>query len=119
MGIESREPRVENRADTSRSVLAVRFKKLNETKVVLPERSKARRYCCSRSNRDLAGDAIFAARRNARISIFRWTAITKKGALQAVNISRTGQFVWIERKNGRPWSITPEESNAFVRAVSG
>jgi hypothetical protein len=36
MGIESREPRVENRADTSRSVLAVRFKKLDETKVVPP-----------------------------------------------------------------------------------
>ena len=34
-------------------------------------------------------------------------------------ISRTDQFVWIERKNGRPWLITPEEPDAFVRAVSG
>jgi len=34
-------------------------------------------------------------------------------------ISRTDQFVWIERKNGRQWLITPEEPDAFVRAVSG
>jgi hypothetical protein len=34
-------------------------------------------------------------------------------------ISRTDQFVWIERKNGRPWLITPEEPEAFLCAVSG
>jgi hypothetical protein len=33
-------------------------------------------------------------------------------------LAKTNQFVWIERKNGRPWSITPEEPNAFVRPVS-
>ena len=34
-------------------------------------------------------------------------------------LARTDQFSWIERKNGRPWLITPEEPEAFVRAVSG
>jgi len=34
-------------------------------------------------------------------------------------LARTDQFSWIERKNGRRWLITPEEPEAFVRAVSG
>jgi hypothetical protein len=29
-----------------------------------------------------------------------------------------GGFVWIERGAGRPWVITPEEPQAFVRALS-
>lgn len=118
MGIESREPRVENRADTSRSVLAVRFKKLDETKVVLPS-DQRRAVIVVLEAIAISQEMPYLPLAVTRISIFRRTAITKKGALQAVNISRTGQFVWIERKNGRPWSITPEESNAFVRAVSG
>jgi hypothetical protein len=42
----------------------------------------------------------------------------RRGIVQMC-ISRTDQFVWIERKNGRRWLITPEEPEAFVRAVSG
>jgi hypothetical protein len=34
-------------------------------------------------------------------------------------LARTNQFSWIERKNGRRWLITPQEPEAFVRAVSG
>ena len=34
-------------------------------------------------------------------------------------LARTDPFSWIERKNGRRWLITPEEREAFVRAVSG
>jgi hypothetical protein len=34
-------------------------------------------------------------------------------------LARTDQFSWIERKNGRCWLLTPEEPEAFVRAVSG
>ena len=49
---------------------------------------------------------------------FGWLWTSRRGIVQ-MYISRTDQFVWIERKNGRPWLITPEEPEAFVRAVSG
>ena len=49
---------------------------------------------------------------------FGWLWTSRRGIVQMC-ISRTDQFVWIERKNGRPWLITPEEPEAFVRAVSG
>ena len=48
---------------------------------------------------------------------FGWLWTSRRGIVQ-MYISRTDQFVWIERKNGRPWLITPEEPAAFVRAVS-
>ena len=48
---------------------------------------------------------------------FGWLWTSRRGIVQ-MYISRTDQFVWIERKNGRPWLITPEEPEAFVRAVS-
>jgi hypothetical protein len=35
-----------------------------------------------------------------------------------LHISRTNGFVWIERAGGRPWLITPEAPEAFVRALS-
>lgn len=44
-----------------------------------------------------------------------WT--TKRGLVQ-MYVSRTDWFVWIERANGRPWLITPERPEAFVRALS-
>jgi hypothetical protein len=49
---------------------------------------------------------------------FGWLWTSRRGIVQ-MYISRTDQFVWIERKKGRPWLITPEEPEAFVRAVSG
>jgi hypothetical protein len=48
---------------------------------------------------------------------FGWLWTSRRGIVQ-MYISRTDQFVWIERKNGRPWLITPEEPEAFVRAAS-
>jgi hypothetical protein len=33
-------------------------------------------------------------------------------------ISRTDRFVWIECANGRPWLISPEQPEAFVRALA-
>jgi hypothetical protein len=48
---------------------------------------------------------------------FGWLWTSRRGIVQ-MYISRTDQFVWIERKNGRPWLITPEEPEAFVAAVS-
>jgi hypothetical protein len=32
-------------------------------------------------------------------------------------VSRTDGLVWIERAGGRPWLVTPEEPEAFVRAL--
>jgi hypothetical protein len=48
---------------------------------------------------------------------FGWLWTRRRGILQ-MYISRTDSFVWIERVNGRPWLITPEQPEAFVRALS-
>lgn len=48
---------------------------------------------------------------------FGWLWTSRRGIVQ-MYISRTDRFVWIERTNGRPWLITPEEPEAFVRAAS-
>jgi hypothetical protein len=44
-----------------------------------------------------------------------WT--TRRGLVQ-MYISRTDAFVWIERAGERPWLLTPEEPDEFVRALS-
>ena len=48
---------------------------------------------------------------------FGWLWTSRRGIVQ-MYISRTDRFVWIERKNGRPWLITPEKPQAFVSAAS-
>ena len=48
---------------------------------------------------------------------FGWLWTSRRGIVQ-MYISGTDQFVWIERKNGRPWLITPEQPLAFVAAIS-
>ena len=48
---------------------------------------------------------------------FGWLWTSRRGIVQ-MYISRTDRFIWIERTNGRPWLITPEEPEAFVRAAS-
>jgi len=48
---------------------------------------------------------------------FGWLWTKRRGIVQ-MYISRTDRFVWIERGTGRPWLITPEEPEAFVRALS-
>jgi hypothetical protein len=49
---------------------------------------------------------------------FGWLWTERRGALR-MYVSRTDQFVWIERRSGRPWLITPERPADFVRALSG
>src|SRR5215470_8419896 len=44
-----------------------------------------------------------------------WTQ--RRGIVQ-MYISRTDGLVWIERPGDRPWLITPEQPEAFVRALS-
>jgi len=48
---------------------------------------------------------------------FGWLWTNRKGLVQ-MYVSRTDGFVWINRKSGRPWLITPENPEAFVRALS-
>lgn len=48
---------------------------------------------------------------------FGWLWTKRRGVVQ-MYVSRTDRFVWIERVRGRPWLITPEEPEAFVRALS-
>ncbi len=48
---------------------------------------------------------------------FGWLWTTKRGIVQ-MYVSRTDCFVWIERDGKRPWLITPENPQQFVRALS-
>ena len=49
---------------------------------------------------------------------FGWLWTERRGIVQ-MYVSRTDGFVWIERGDERPWLITPEQSTAFVRVLSG
>jgi hypothetical protein len=49
---------------------------------------------------------------------FGWLWTKRRGIVQ-MYISRTDRFVWIERRGLRPWLITPEDPETFVRAVGG
>ena len=46
---------------------------------------------------------------------YLWT--TNRGLVR-MHVSRTDRFVWIERKSDRPWLITPDQPDAFVRAMA-
>lgn len=48
---------------------------------------------------------------------FGWLWTQRRGIVQ-MYVSRTDGLVWIERVSDRPWLITPEEPEAFVRALS-
>lgn len=48
---------------------------------------------------------------------FGWLWTRRRGVIQ-MYVSRTDGFVWIERTGARAWLITPEEPEAFVRALS-
>lgn len=48
---------------------------------------------------------------------FGWLWTQKRGIVQ-MYISRTDAFVWIKCSVGRPWLITPERPEDFVRALS-
>jgi len=47
---------------------------------------------------------------------FGWLWTQRRGVVQ-MYISRTDRFVWIEAVSGRPWLITPEQPEDFVRAL--
>jgi len=48
---------------------------------------------------------------------FGWLWTERRGIVQ-MYVSRTDGLVWIECVGGRPWLITPEQPDAFVRALS-
>jgi uncharacterized membrane protein len=48
---------------------------------------------------------------------FGWLWTARRGIVQ-MYISRIDRFVWIERVSARPWLITPDQPEAFVRALS-
>ncbi len=48
---------------------------------------------------------------------FGWLWTKRRGVVQ-MYVTRTDRFVWIERTGSRPWLITPEQPEAFVRALS-
>jgi hypothetical protein len=48
---------------------------------------------------------------------FGWLWTRKRGIVQ-MYISRVDRFVWIECGGRRPWLITPDEPEAFVRALT-
>jgi hypothetical protein len=47
---------------------------------------------------------------------FGWLWTQRRGVVQ-MYVSRTDGFVWIDCKNDRPWLITPEQPDIFVRAL--
>jgi len=48
---------------------------------------------------------------------FGWLWTQKRGVVR-MYISRTDGLVWIERRSERPWLVTPEKPEAFVRALT-
>lgn len=48
---------------------------------------------------------------------FGWLWTKRHGIVQ-MYVSRTDGFVWIERGNDRPWLLTPDKPEIFVRALS-
>jgi hypothetical protein len=48
---------------------------------------------------------------------FGWLWTKNRGIVQ-MYVSRTDGFVWIERKNGRPWLVTPDRPVEFVQSLS-
>jgi hypothetical protein len=48
---------------------------------------------------------------------FGWLWTKRHGIVQ-MYVSRTDGFVWIERRNDRPWLLTPDEPETFVRSLS-
>jgi hypothetical protein len=48
---------------------------------------------------------------------FGWLWTQRRGVVQ-MYVSRIDGLVWIERVNDRPWLITPEQPEVFVRALS-
>ena len=48
---------------------------------------------------------------------FGWLWTERKGIVQ-MYVTRTDGLVWIELKGARPWLITPDDPDGFIRALS-
>jgi hypothetical protein len=48
---------------------------------------------------------------------FGWLWTSRRGIVQ-MYVSRLDRFVWIERGRKRPWLITPDRAEEFVRALT-
>lgn len=48
---------------------------------------------------------------------FGWLWTQRRGIVQ-MYVSRVDRFVWLERKSERSWLITPDNPEAFVRAMA-
>ncbi|HSF68700.1 MAG TPA: PH domain-containing protein [Nitrospiraceae bacterium] len=48
---------------------------------------------------------------------FGWLLTQRRGIVQ-MYISRINDLVWIDRKAGRPWLVSPERPQEFVHALS-
>jgi len=49
---------------------------------------------------------------------FGWLWTQRRGLIH-MYVSRTDGLIWIECAGGRPWLLTPEQPEAFLRALSG
>lgn len=49
---------------------------------------------------------------------FGWLWTKRRGVVQMYVSRTTDGFVWIERGGDRPWLITPEQPEVFVRALT-
>jgi hypothetical protein len=67
---------------------------------------------------DTGGDPhdVHACRRGRPLGRIWLVVDPTSGDLQ-MYISRTDRFVWIECAKARPWLISPEQPEAFVRAL--
>jgi hypothetical protein len=48
---------------------------------------------------------------------FGWLWTTRRGLVQ-MYVSRTSDLVWIDRREGRSWLVSPESPDAFIAALS-
>jgi len=48
---------------------------------------------------------------------FGWLWTQRRGIVQ-MYVSRTDYFIWIERASGRPWIVTIDQPENFIRALS-
>jgi len=77
---------------------------------------KAVRVVAPREMRELTGMALRIGG-GGLWGGFGWLWTQRRGLVQ-MYVSRTDEFVWIDRGNARPWLITPARAAEFVRLVS-
>ncbi len=48
---------------------------------------------------------------------FGWLWTRRRGVIQ-MYVTRMDRFVWIDRADGRPWLVTPEDPDEFARVLA-